>query len=263
MGVVLMRSPAVVEDSSFMHGLDGVYTHRADGSVIRDNEMTENRMGVHLMHTSDTVLANNTITEQRSTGIFVMTGPERNAVLGNELTDNPTGIDIGGTDSYVAGNVLHDNTVGLRADGTATIIEENTIVSNRLGLETWAVLPTNRVVANDFVDNDRHVRSIGPLRIWAHDGVGNYWEGAVGSADDGVLNRPYSPTDGIDSQLHRVDGTPTIAQAPALDALDWVEQGLSGLRSGDVIDDSPRCRPVNDEWLDDHGYTTVPHCEAG
>jgi len=262
MGVVLMRSPAVVERSSFTHGLDGVYTHRADGSVIRDNEMTENRMGIHLMHTSDTLLANNTISEQSSTGIFVMTGPERNAVVGNDIHQTPTALDMGGTDSYVAANVFHDNEVGLRADGTATIIEENALVSNELGLETWALLPTNRVVENDFVDNDRHVRSVGPLRVWSHDGVGNYWEGAVGLGDDGVLDRPYSPTDDIDSQLHSVDGTPTIAQAPALDALDWLEQAASGLRSGDVIDDSPRCHPVNDEWLEAHGYTPKPYCET-
>ena len=260
MGVVAMRSPVVVERSSFTAGLDGVYTHRADGSVIRDNEMVNNRMGTHLMHTSDTLLANNTIRDQSSTGIFVMTGPERNALVDNEIRASPTGLDVGGSDSYVANNVLVNNTVGFRTDAVATIFEENLVADNRLGASTRSILPTNRVVDNDFVANDQHVRSIGPLRIWTHDGVGNYWEGAVGTPEGGVLDRPYTATDVVDSQLHRVDGTPTIAQAPAIDALDRLEQAVSGLRSGEIRDDAPRCEPVHRDWLEQHGYTVEPDC---
>ena len=262
MGVVLMRSPAaVVERSSFTAGLDGVYTHRADDSVVRDNEMANNRMGVHLMHTSDALLSNNTITDQSSTGIFVMTGPERNALVDNEVRDSPTGLDVGGFDSYVANNVLVDNRVGLRTDAVTSILEANVVADNGVGVYTRAILPTNRVVDNDFVANDRHVLSIGPLRVWTHDGSGNYWEGAVGTPQGSVLDRPYTATDPVDSQLHRVDGTPTIAQAPAIDALDRLEQAVSGLRSGEVVDDAPRCEPTNSEWIRDQDYAVEPVCE--
>lgn len=260
MGVVLMRSPAVVEHSTFHAGLDGVYTHRADGSVVRDNEMVDNRMGVHLMHTSDALLSNNTISSQSSAGIYVMTGPERNALVGNEIRTSLTGIDIGGTDSYVAENVLVDNDVGLKTDAAATLVERNVVVGNGIGVETWAILPTNRVVANDFVDNDRHVRSIGPLRIWTHDGAGNYWEGAVGTPENGVLDRPYTATDPIDSVLHQVDGAPTVAQAPVQDLLGRFQQAVSGLREGEVVDEAPRCEPTHGAWVVEHDYTPDPPC---
>jgi len=260
MAVVGMRSPVVVEHASLTAGLDGVYLHRAEGSVIRDNELIDNRMGIHLMHTSDTLLANNTITDQSSTGLFVMTGPERNAVVDNEIRSSPTGLDVGGTDSYVAGNVLANNTDGLRTDAVTTTFERNLLVDNGVGIHVRSLLPTNRVVDNDFVANDRHVRSLGQLRVWTHDGTGNYWDGAVGTVDDGSLSRPYTATDPIDSQLHRVDGTPTIAQAPVLDALVRLEEAVSGLRDGEVVDDAPRCEPVHGDWLDRNGYAIEPNC---
>lgn len=262
MGVVLMRSPAVVEHSSFTAGLDGVYTHRADGSVVRNNTMEDNRMGIHLMHTSDALLANNTITDESSTGIYIMTGPERNAVLGNEIRDSPTGLDIGGTDSYVADNVFVENRVGLRLDSVSTIVDGNVLAGNAVGVDTRSVLATNRVVNNDFVSNTRHVRNVGPLRIWTHDGEGNYWEGAVGQVAGETLTRPYSPTDDIDAVLHRVDGAPTIAQAPALNALGAFEQTVSGLRSGEVLDEAPRCTPQHRDWLADSGYQFEPDCQS-
>ena len=264
MGVVAMRSPGVVEDSTFVGGLDGVYTHRAAGIVIRDNEMRKNRMGVHLMFTSGALLANNTITEQENTGIYVMTGPQRNGLVGNEITDTPTAINIGGTDSYVADNVLVDNWLGIRIDATASIIERNVIADNRNGVEAWALLPTNRVTRNDFVGNERHVSvSSGRLRVWTHDGEGNYWEGAIGTTDGTVIQRPYTPTDPIDGQLHRVDGTRALAQAPALDALAGFSGAVPGMRADEIIDIAPRCAPVNQAWFErTERADTEPICRA-
>lgn len=258
MGVVAMRSPGVVENSTFRQGLDGVYTHRADGIVVRNNTMVDNRMGVHMMHTSAGLIADNTISGQESTGIFVMTGPERNGLVGNHIFDSPTGIDIGGSDSYVADNVLEANAFGLRIETASSVFEGNLVVDNDFGVSTWALLPTNRVAGNDFVGNDRHVaRSAGPLRIWTHEGVGNYWEGAVGTTDGTVLDRQYTATDAIDSRLHTVDGTQTIAQSPAVDALAGFEGTVGGMRDGEIIDTAPLCEPVNEDWFEQRGRTDL------
>ncbi len=264
MGVVAMRSPGIVEESTFVGGLDGVYTHRAEGTVVRNNELRENRMGIHLMFTSGALLANNTITDSEDTGIYVMTGPQRNGLVGNEITDTPTAISIGGTDSYVADNVLTDNWLGVRIDATASIIERNVIADNRDGVETWALLPTNRVTHNDFVGNERHVSvSSGRLRVWTHDGEGNYWEGAIGTTDGTVIQRPYTPTDPVDGQLHRTDGAKTLAQAPALDALAGFSGAVPGMRADEVIDIAPRCSPVNEAWFERTGKTdTEPVCRS-
>mgnify|MGYP005846915779 CR=1 FL=1 len=264
MGIAAMRSSGVVEGSRFVGGLDGVYTHRADGITVRDNEMTDNRMGIHLMFTSGALLADNTIAGQETTGIYVMTGPERNAIVGNEVTDTRTGISFGGTDSYLADNEVTDNHVGLRIDGVASIVERNVIADNYGGVETWALLPTNRVTHNDFVGNGEHVLvSSGRLRVWTHDGEGNYWEGAIGTTDGTVIKRPYTPTDAVDGRLHRIDGTPTLAQAPALDALAGFQGAVPGMRADEVIDTAPRCEPVDDEWFEANAPADVePVCHG-
>ena len=264
MGVAAMRSNGVVENSTFVGGLDGVYTHRADGSVVRGNEMTDNRMGIHLMFTSGTLLADNAITGQETTGIYVMTGPERNAIVGNEITDTRTGISFGGTDTYLADNVVVGNHLGIRIDGVASILERNVVADNYGGVETWALLPTNRVTHNDFVDNHEHVLvSSGRLRVWTHDGGGNYWQGAIGTTDGTVIQRPYTPTDPVDERLHRVDGAPALASAPALDALAGFEGAVPGMRADEVIDTAPLCSPVNDGWFEANGYAELePICHG-
>ncbi len=86
MAVTTIRSPdAVVEDSTLVDGRDGIYLHRSDGVVFRDNVLENNRIGVHLMYTSRTLIADNRIEDPVSTGIDVMTAPEHNAIVGNEI----------------------------------------------------------------------------------------------------------------------------------------------------------------------------------
>lgn len=59
MGATLIGARRVVQDSTFVGGRDGVYTHRADGSVIRRNRLEGGRYGTHEMYTSHTLVANN------------------------------------------------------------------------------------------------------------------------------------------------------------------------------------------------------------
>lgn len=265
MGLVAMRSPGVIEESRFVGGLDGVYTHRSDGIVIRNNRMHDNRMGIHLMFTSGALVSGNTISVEETTGIHVMTGPRRNAVVENEVTGTDTGISVGGSDSYVADNILTDNDLGLRIETSASTYERNVIAENDAGVETWALLPTNRVTHNDFVANKRHVAAVtGRLRVWTHGGEGNYWEGAIGTTDGSVIHRTYAATDPVDSRIHRVDGAATLARAPALDALAGFQGNIIGMRSDAVIDTAPLCAPVNDRWFQRTGRTDVdPVCQPG
>jgi nitrous oxidase accessory protein NosD len=265
MGIVAMRSPGVIENSTFVGGLDGVYTHRSEGIAVRGNEMIDNRMGIHLMFTSGALLTDNAMSGQETAGIYVMTGPQRNAIVGNEIRDTETAISVGGTDSYVAENVVTENDLGVRIEATASIVERNVVADNRNGIEAWALLPTNRVTHNDFVDNRRHVSvSSGRLRVWTHDGEGNYWEGAIGPTDGTVIQRPYTPTAPVDGRLHQVDGAATLARAPALDALAGFQGAVPGMRADEVIDVAPLCAPVNDEWFEATERTdTEPICRSG
>ncbi|SIR73233.1 NosD domain-containing protein [Natronorubrum thiooxidans] len=252
MGVMTMRSPdGVIEDSRFVDGRDGIYTHRSHGLVYRNNTLDRNRIGVHLMYTSNVLIADNRIRNAGSTGIDVMTNPEHNAIVGNEIQHTSRGLLMAGSRSYVADNLITDTDVGVAAGAGNSIYEDNVIAGNVDGMQANHLLPTNQVVGNDFVGNYRHATArVGVLRIWTENGAGNYWHGAVGQPDGAVLHRSYSPTDPVDERLHRVGGTPTLAQAPASNALAALEGSVSGMRTQSIIDTAPLCAPSNPDLLE-------------
>ncbi|MDQ2050074.1 NosD domain-containing protein [Natronolimnohabitans sp. A-GB9] len=252
MGVMTIGSPdGLVENSQFSDGRDGLYTHRSDGLVYRDNVLERNRIGVHLMYTSNVLIADNRITDARATGIDVMTSPEHNAVVGNEIRGSDRGLLMAGTRSYVADNLITDTSLGLTVGAGASIYEGNVLVGNDDGMRATHPLPTNSVVDNDFVDNERHATAgSGVLRTWSEDGTGNYWEGAIGSSEGAVLDRPYSPTESVDRNLHRVDGTPTLAQAPTTHAIETVDDAVPGMRAASIVDTAPLCEPANPDLLE-------------
>ncbi|AFZ73554.1 NosD domain-containing protein [Natronobacterium gregoryi] len=266
MGVLAMRSTdAVVTDSRFVDGRDGVYAHRSDGLVYRNNSLENNRIGVHLMYTSSTLIVDNRIDDAMSTGIDVMTDPEHNAIVGNEVRGGSQGILTAGSRSYVANNLVTDAEVGLTTAAGNSIYEHNVLAGNALGAQANQLLPTNRVRANDFVGNyeDAEAR-LGALRVWTDDGSGNFWHGATGETDGDVFERSYSPTHPVDERLHRVDGTETLAHAPATDALAAFEDSVSGMRSESIVDLAPLCEPANPELLERTAWEAPDRdCPAG
>jgi nitrous oxidase accessory protein NosD len=245
MGVMAMRSPVVVQHSTFVDGLDAVYAHRANGLVVRDSEMRDARFGVHLMFTSGALLANNTVREM-DTGLVVMTRPARNAVVGNDVRESTHGVVTAGGDSYVADNVLVDNRVGLKIGSRSSLYEGNVLAGNDVGVTAANFVASNRVVGNDFLDNGEHVRILaGPRRVWSVDGRGNYWDtAAAGRGGVVAAGRPYSPADPVTADLHR-PGRLTLARSPAYLALDALRGVVPGMREGGVVDESPAQSPVN------------------
>ncbi|WP_152042584.1 NosD domain-containing protein [Salinigranum salinum] len=247
MGVVLMQSRALVEGSTFVGGRDAVYTHRADGFVVRDNSMSDERYGVHFMYTSRGLVANNTIRDTRA-GIIIMTRPVENVVVGNDVRDSEYGFVPVGGDSYYAHNVLVDNDHGLSVSGHRSVYEGNVVANNGVGVRATTLFPTNWVVRNDVVDNDRQVETgRGPLRTWSRGDEGNYWGPLpIPDADgDGTLDRPYRPTGPVDGALRDEPAAWTVSQAPSVVALRAVGTDVSGLRSAGVVDQSPRASPAN------------------
>ncbi|MFB6160528.1 MAG: NosD domain-containing protein [Haloferacaceae archaeon] len=246
MGVVLMQSRALVEESTFRGGRDAVYTHRADGFVVRGNRMRGLRYGVHFMYTSHGLVANNTVRDANA-GIIIMTRPVENVVVSNDVRNSEYGFVPVGSDSYYARNVLVDNEYGLVVAGHRSVYEENVVAGNGVGVRTTSLFPTNWVVRNDVVGNERQVRAgQGPLRTWSHRGEGNYWgELPIPDADgDGTLDRPYRPTGPVDGALQEQPAAWTLSRAPSVVALRTVNADVSGLRTAGVVDRSPRAAPV-------------------
>lgn len=252
MGVVAMYAPVVVEDSRFVGGRDGVYTHRAHGVVVRDSRMRDARYGVHLMYTSGALVRGNAFRNE-TTGVIVMSRPTGTLVVGNVVTDSRTGLSTVGSASYYAENVLVDNEQGLRLSGTGSLYTHNTVVGNEVGVRGSSLLPTNHVTRNDVVGNARPVSSrFGALQVWTVDGAGNYWGPLPGTDrdDDGYAARPYRPTGPVDSRLHARAGAPTVAVSPAVELTRGLQGAVPGLRATGVVDVAPRTEPVRPEALD-------------
>lgn len=252
MGVMAMRTSGVIDSIDVTGGRDGVYMHRSHGLVVNGSTFSDGRFGIHLMYTSRTLLEANVIRDQALGGIVLMTDPEGNAVVGNDVRRSANAITTVGSSNFVSDNVVYDNEYGLRINDHGSRYEFNTVAGNEIGAFAGGFIPTNTIVRNDFVGNERHVRmGFGPLQVWTEGGVGNYWDGASGVPADGILDRRYIATDPVDSRLDRVDGAATLARSPGLTAVRAFSDAVPGLRGG-VVDLHPLADPVAPERLDNH-----------
>lgn len=251
MGTLTMYSRAVVQDSTFRGGRDGVYTHRSDALVVRNNEMQGLRYGVHEMYTSGALVRNNTVRETNA-GVIVMTRPRENVILDNDIRNSDTGISLAGDASYVTGNVIVADATGMTIAGTRSMYANNTIVDNGIGIRSDTILPSNRVVENDVAGNDvPATASSGPVAVWTSGGRGNYWAGAPGidRDSDGMIDRPYRPADDVDRTLARSPAGPTVARSPGLELLRRAQTVAPGLRRSGVVDTAPLTDPARPDVL--------------
>ena len=239
MGVLTIRSPAVVQDSSFHGGRDSVYSHASDGLVVRDSYMEGARFGVHLMYTSDTLLRGNTVRNKELSGFIIMTRPVGNYIVDNDVRHSQNGISTVGTDSYFADNVLVDNRNGMRMGARSSVYTRNVMARNGLGARASSIIPSSEVTANDFVDNDVQVTAAeGAMRIWGHEGRGNYWSNAPSGTDE------FRPTDPVDSKVTTVDGMVTVRESPSYTLMRSLETVIPGTRSSGIVDESPLQEPA-------------------
>lgn len=156
MGIAGMGSRVTVTDSAFEGGRDGIYLHRADGSVVRNSTFTDNRYGTHLMYTGDALIADNAFRNELFGGITVMTRPSGNAIVGNDVRNSSAGVQASGTRTYVGYNTLVGNELGFSTSSRGSLYERNVAANNELGARATTVVPSSRIVANDFVGNADH-----------------------------------------------------------------------------------------------------------
>jgi nitrous oxidase accessory protein NosD len=245
MSVVAIRSPAVVQRSTFEDGRDSVYSHRSRGITVRDNRFVGGRFGVHLMYTSDALVTGNCAIEQELSGVVIMTSPSGVVVADNVVADTEQGIATSGSDAYIGNNTVVGSEQAITTSARNSLYADNTVVGNAVGFRASSVFPTSVVVGNDVADNERHVRATsGPLRVWSRDGEGNYWSGAEG------LDRPYSPTDPVDGRLHRTEAARTLADGPIVRGLRALRGSAPGMRDNSVIDAAPRDTPKHPARLE-------------
>ena len=244
MGIMSVRSPVIMQDSTVTGGRDGIYLHRAPESVVRNNTFLDNRFGTHYMYTSDSLTANNTLRGQDSGAVTIMTDSTRNAVVGNDMRDAATGITPSGSRSYIAENVVVNTRTAIATAASNSLYERNVVYGNEVGFAASSLQPTSRVTSNDIVNNDQQAATTtGPLYLWSHDGVGNYW------GETTIAQGTYTPTDPIQGNQHRVGGTTVLANSPAATLLDSFRDTTPGMREATVMDTAPRSEPVQPDLL--------------
>jgi len=121
MGIAGMGSRVTVTDSAFEGGRDGIYLHRADGSVVRNSTFTDNRYRTHLMYTGDALIADNAFRNELFGGITVMTRPSGNAIVGNDVRNSSAGVQASGTRTYVGYNTLVGNELGFSTSSRGSL----------------------------------------------------------------------------------------------------------------------------------------------
>ncbi|MEF8829695.1 MAG: NosD domain-containing protein, partial [Haloarcula sp.] len=250
MGVIGMHGPVVVQDSAFDGGRDGVYLHRADGTAVRNNTFRDNRFGVHLMYTSRSLVADNVARGQEYAGVVVMTNPVANAIVGNDVRHSGSGVMLAGSRSYIGHNVVVDTTQAMSTNADRSLYEHNVLYGNDIGVRASTVVPSNIVTENDFIANDRHaVSGPGPLRVYTHEGRGNYWSGAYDLTGEAgpVLAQSYSPTDSVDRRLDQTNAAIVLRSAPSVRGLRALRGTTPGFRRGSIVDRAPLAEPANPE----------------
>ncbi|EMA26484.1 NosD domain-containing protein [Haloarcula argentinensis] len=248
MGVIGMHGSIVVQDSVFNGGRDGVYLHRADGTAVRNNTFRDNRFGVHLMYTSRALVADNVARGQEYAGVVVMTNPMANAIVGNDVRHSGSGVMLAGSRSYIAHNVVVDTTQAMSTNADRSLYEHNVLYGNDIGVRASTVVPSNIVTKNDFIANDRHaISGPGPLRVYTHEGRGNYWSGAydLTGGTGPTLGQSYSPTDSVDRRLHQTDAAVVLRSAPSVRGLRALRGTTPGFRRGTIVDRAPLTDPAN------------------
>jgi nitrous oxidase accessory protein NosD len=142
------------------------------------------------------------------------------------------------------------NRQGMQVHGQFAVYRRNVLASNRIGAESGALLPLNRVRANDFVGNDRYVETQdwNVLHVWR----GNYWAGAPGLNWNGdrYLERSFRPTGPVDGSMATAPGAPTLARSPAVVLIRQLQRLVPGLQSAGVLDPRPLARPVRPDVVE-------------
>jgi len=240
-----------VTDSAFEGGRDGIYLHRADGSVVRNSTFTDNRYGTHLMYTGDALIADNAFRNELFGGITVMTRPS--ATRSSATT---CGTPARGCRRLVPGrtsgtqHARRQRTRLLDQLARVAVYERNVAANNELGARATTVVPSSRIVANDFVGNADHATAGGRARS----GLGRRRpRELLGGANVGVPRpasertaRPPRSTLPSTARSRRGRRARVARGRPPRPTPGTVP----GARSGSIIDPAPAAEPYSPDRID-------------
>jgi nitrous oxidase accessory protein len=177
-----------------------------NGSVIRDNVITNGRYGLHFMYCDDNLVENNR-SEGNSVGAFLMYSRRltlRQNIFANNRGPSGYGVGLKDMDGVEAtDNLFSGNRVGLYFDNSPWSIDvsqhftHNAFVHNDIGLYFNPSVKRNHFGQNSFIDNLEQVGLTGRGSFegnsFSIDGRGNFWSDYAGydATGDGLGDLPY------------------------------------------------------------------------
>jgi nitrous oxidase accessory protein len=229
---------ALVEGNTISNTRDGVYMSFAQGSTIRDNDVSDSRYAIHGMYATDLLADRNYFDGNLAGAILMYGGPfdlRGNTILNSRSPSTGIGIVIkDGSGASITDNIIVANRVGIKLDnGGATSstslpaeVLSNTIGLNQVGVEIMQA-SRGHFTRNSFVENTMQVVTDGhvPNIEWSVAGLGNYWSTYKGydTEGDGVGDVPFIEGGSIARTLVRSPVTMALASGPAFRLLQAVQ----------------------------------------
>jgi len=231
MGIAGMGSRVTVTDSAFEGGRDGIYLHRADGSVVRNSTFTDNRYRTHLMYTGDALIADNAFRNELFGGITVMTRPSATRSSATTCGTPARGAGVWYPDVRRVQHARRQRTRLL--DQLARVA-----VRAQRGREQRAGRTSDhgRPVEPDRRERLRRQRGPRDRRGGRAPGLGRRRpRELLGGANVGVHEpgeRAYRPTAPVDAALHREVAAVAVRESPAVALLDRLRGPFPGRARG-------------------------------
>ncbi len=248
-GVSLWNTPgSIVEDNTFLHGRDGIFTTTSKRNIFRNNRFKNTRIAVHYMYTNDSIVSGN-VSEDNNVGYALMYS-KKLTVTGNvSRNDRDHGILL----NYANGSIIDGNLV----DGGRTKCvfiynsNKNTFRDNRfencpIGIHFTAGSERNGISGNAFIANRTQVKYVGTRNLdWSEDGRGNYWSDntAFDMDGNGIADTAYRPNDMIDKIVWAHPTAKLLLNSPAVQVMRWAQSQFPALRPGGVVDTAPLMQP--------------------
>ncbi len=160
---VRQRTDVVIHSGTIQNFVTGIFVAQSSDVVIKDNGFTLNREAVFLNGSSGNIVKANRAWANTQRGIMLRPTTSGivstdNQVVGNTLTDNPSGILVfGQSGNTLKGNTISGSTVGgfdlTGGGGTGNEIKGNIVSGSAAGIKFGTGWTGNFIIDNTFSTN--------------------------------------------------------------------------------------------------------------
>jgi len=170
----------------------GIEAINSQNLIVYDNLFYGNRYGIYAYNTHGINITKNEIDDSKVCGVEIVGGGDA-TISDNEISGNPTGIDISSDGREIRNNTFSGNSIGIYLKGRNMEIYDNLIEdSTACGLSADSSSLNNIIYGNIFRRNAVNAQDDGNNQ-WDNGVIGNYWDdyNDVDRDGDGIGDYPY------------------------------------------------------------------------